>query len=108
MNACWLNVNSFKGEILTNAQQYFELIKVCEFSPNDKFRLLYRGTIDGFRSSVFHSKCDDHSKTLTILKAKESNYIFGGFTSVEWDSSSGFKSIVMHFFLVSQTKIINQ
>ncbi len=92
MNACWLNVNSFKGHILTNEQQYFELIKVCEFSPNDKFRLLYRGTRDGFRPRDFHLKCDGHSNTLTILKAKQSSYIFGGFTSVEWNSSSGFKS----------------
>jgi hypothetical protein len=35
-----------------------ELIKVCEFSPNDKWSLLYRGTRDGFDSSDFHSKSD--------------------------------------------------
>jgi BTB/POZ domain-containing protein KCTD9 len=88
---CWLNVNSFKGQILTNAQQYFELIKVCEFSPNDKWTLLYRGTRDGFGAKDFHSKCDCHSNTLTILKAKESEFIFGGYTTVTWESSAGFK-----------------
>jgi hypothetical protein len=91
LNACWLNVNSFKGQILTNAQEYFELIKVCEFSSSDKWSLLYRATKDGFGSGDFHSKCDGHSNTLTIFKAKESGFIFGGFASVSWESSNNLK-----------------
>jgi hypothetical protein len=86
------NINSFKSQILEGEQQLVELINLCEFSPNDKWSLLYRGTRDGFGSKAFHSKCDGHSKTLTILKAKGSGFIFGGFTSVEWDSSSRRKS----------------
>ncbi len=86
-----MNVNSFKGEILTNTQEYFELIKLCEFSPSDKWSLLYRGTRDGFDSHDFHSKCDGHSNTLTIFKAKESEFIFGGFTTVSWESPAFFK-----------------
>jgi len=82
------NTNPFKSEILTVLEQYFDLIKLCEFSPNDKWTLLYRGTRDGFGSNDFHSKCDDHSNTLTILKAKESEFIFGGFTKAAWDSSN--------------------
>jgi hypothetical protein len=54
--------------------------------------LLYRATRDGFRSRDFHSKCDGHANTLTILKAKGSSFIFGGFTSVDWDSSGKYKS----------------
>jgi hypothetical protein len=91
LNACWLNVNSFKGHILTSVQQYFILIKLCEFSPSDKWSLLYRGTRDGFGAKDFHSKCDGHSNTLTIVKAKESGFIFGGYTTVTWESSAGFK-----------------
>ncbi len=53
---------------------------------------MYCGTRDGFDSDDFHSRCDYHSNTLTILKAKESAYIFGGFTTVSWDSSSKFKT----------------
>jgi hypothetical protein len=86
------NINSLKSEILTNLKQSVELIKLCEFSPNDKWSLLYRGTRDGFGTNDFHSKCDNHSNTLTIFKAKESQFIFGGFTSVSWDSSSEWKS----------------
>jgi hypothetical protein len=34
----------------------------------------------------FIQKCDYHSNTLTIFKAKQSSYIFGGFTTVNWES----------------------
>jgi hypothetical protein len=81
------NRNSLKiSQILTNEQQLSELIKLCEFSSNDKWSLLYRGTRDGFGAKDFHSKCDGHSNTLTIVKAKGSEFIFGGFTSINWDS----------------------
>jgi hypothetical protein len=84
--------NPLKSQILKGEQQYLELINLCEFLPNDKWSLLYRATRDGFGSRSFHSKCDGHSNTLTILKAKESQFIFGGFTAVQWDSSSVWKS----------------
>jgi hypothetical protein len=92
LNACWSNVNSFKGQILKDVQEYFQLINLCEFSTNDKWSLLYRATRDGFGSSDFHSKCDGHANTLTILKAKESKFIFGGFTAAEWESQYKWKS----------------
>jgi hypothetical protein len=87
----WLNVKSLKSQILKGEKQCFELLEVCEFSPSDKWSLLYRVTRDGFRPRDFHSKCDGHSNTLTIFKAKESKFIFGGFTSVSWDSSINWK-----------------
>jgi hypothetical protein len=88
LNGYWLNTNSLKSEILKGEQQYLELIKLCEFSPNDKWSLLYRGTRDGFGTNHFHSKCDGHSNTLTIFKVKQSSFIFGGFTSFSWESST--------------------
>jgi len=86
------NINSLKSEIVTDSKHCAELIKLCEFSPSDKFSLLYRGTRDGFKQRDFHSKCDGKSNTLTIFKAKESKFIFGGFTSVSWESSAIDKS----------------
>jgi hypothetical protein len=77
----------FRSRILTS-EQSSELIKLCEFSLDDKFRLLYRGGRDGFCAKDFHTKCDDHSNTLTIIKAKASSNIFGGFTSSAWDCSN--------------------
>jgi hypothetical protein len=79
-------MNLFKSQILTGEQQSIDLINLCEFSPRDKWSLLYRGTRDGFGAKDFHAKCVDHANTLTILKAKESSFIFGGFTTVSWES----------------------
>ncbi len=68
------------------------MIELCDFSPNDKWTLLYRASRDGFYAKDFHAKCDGHSNTLTIMKAKGSSNIFGGFTSVSCDSSNQYKS----------------
>jgi hypothetical protein len=64
LNTC-SNTDPFTSQILTGNQPN-ELIKLCEFSPNDKWTLLYRGTRDGFGSRDFHSKCDKKSPTLSI------------------------------------------
>jgi hypothetical protein len=88
----YTNTNSFDSEILTDVKQSIELIKLCEFSPNDKWSLLYRATRDGFKARDFHLKCDGHSNTLTILKAAESEFVFGGFTTADWNSTGGYKS----------------
>jgi hypothetical protein len=52
--------------------------------------LLYRGSRDGFKASDFHSKCDGPSPTVTVILTTK-NFIFGGFTSIAWDSSNSFK-----------------
>jgi hypothetical protein len=86
------NVNSLKSQILKDEQQLLKLIELCEFSPNYKWTLLYRGCRNGFGAVDFHSRCDGHANTLTILKANGSSYIFGGFTTVKWESSNKHKS----------------
>ncbi len=101
------NINSLKSQILEGEQQCSELIRLCEFSLDGKWSLLYRGTRDGFDSDDFHSKCDGYTNTLTILKAEQSSNIFGGFTSVEWDSSDEWKSDP-NAFLFSLTNNHNQ
>jgi hypothetical protein len=78
------NMNPFKSQILEGERQSIELIKLCKFSSTEKWSLLYRGTRDGFGSNDFHSKCDGHYNTLTVVKAKQSKFIFGGFTSNNW------------------------
>jgi hypothetical protein len=100
--------NLLQSQILTSEQLSSELIRLCGFSPNDRFTLLYRGTRDGFGSRDFHSKCDNHSNTLTLcrtsqkkrrecesskLKAPEFAYIFGGFTTVKWESTDEWKHV---------------
>jgi hypothetical protein len=103
----FINTNPLQSQILEGALQLSELLKLCEFSPNDKWTLLYRGTRDSFASDDSHSRCNGHSNTLTILKAKGSSNIFGGFTSVSWDGSSGYKSD-SNAFIFSLTNKDNQ
>jgi hypothetical protein len=63
-----------------------DLFKLCEFNGvRQKLKLLYRGTLHGFRASTFHAKCDNIPKTLTVVKAAESGNIFGGYTAATWD-----------------------
>jgi hypothetical protein len=105
LNEC-SNNDPFKSQILKD-KQLLDLIKVCEFSLKDKWTLLYRGTRDGFGAANFHSKCDGKNNTLVILKAHDTSYIFGGFTSINWNSSSGHKSDP-NAFLFSLTNKNNQ
>jgi hypothetical protein len=50
-----------------------------------EWKLLYRGSRDGFRAAAFHGKCDGHANTLTLI-AETNGALFGGFTPVPWDS----------------------
>jgi hypothetical protein len=61
-----------------------------QFSSKE-WTLLYRGSRDGFRASNFHSKCDGHSNTVTVILTTK-GFIFGGFTPIAWDSSSSYKA----------------
>ena len=82
--------NPFKSKLLSK-QQSLDLIKVCEFTLDDKWTLLYRGSLHGFGGRDFHAKCDGKSNTLTVLKAATSSYVFGAYTSATWDTSGRWK-----------------
>jgi hypothetical protein len=108
LNNC-SSTDPFKSQILTGNQPN-ELIRLCEFSPNDKWSLLYRGTRDGFDGRDFHSRCNGKSNTLTIIKPKESSNIFGGFTAVSWESgrSPGIYKSDQNAFIFSLTNKDNR
>jgi hypothetical protein len=50
-----------------------------------RFSLLWRGSRDGFGGRDFHSRCDLHANTLTVILDTNGN-VFGGFTPVAWES----------------------
>jgi hypothetical protein len=81
---------SLDSNILVNLKKEFLLL--CEFKWNQEFKLLYRGSLHGFRASDFHTKCDNIPKTVTVIKAAESGNIFGGYTEATWDTHSMAKS----------------
>jgi hypothetical protein len=57
---------------------------VAEFRGK-RFSLLWRGSRDGFGARDFHSRCDGHANTLTVILDTNGN-VFGGFTPVKWES----------------------
>ena len=69
--------------ILTN-EEHRSVLTGWLSSQEGKWKLLFRGSRDGFQAQTFHSKCDNKGPTVTIMKS--GNYIFGGFTEKSWDS----------------------
>jgi len=53
--------------------------------PFSKANLIYRATRDGFQGSAFHSRCDNITNTVTVIR-NNFNYVFGGFTAAKWSS----------------------
>jgi len=62
----------------------------------------YQATVNGWSSSTFHSKCDGKGPTITIIRVGK--YIFGGYTSVSWSYSCGYRydSAAFLFSLVNK------
>ena len=79
-----VNETNLNSQILT-PKQSLDLIKLCEFGPNDTFTLLYKANRDTFKTKTFHSKCNNTTQTLSILKATNFGYIFGGCTQSTWN-----------------------
>jgi hypothetical protein len=62
-----------------------EFPKLFDDFGKKQFTLLWRGSRDGFGAKDFHSRCDGHPNTLTVILDTKGN-IFGGSTPVEWQS----------------------
>ena len=59
-----------------------------------KLSLLFRASNHGWKTKDFHSLCDGKGPTVTLVRveAKGKTYLFGGYTSVSWDSKRGWRS----------------
>jgi hypothetical protein len=53
-----------------------------------EFKLLFRGSRDGFYPEKFHEICDNKSRTVTVVKVKDNNEILGGYNPIEWRTDS--------------------
>ena len=79
---------SIDTKILTDAEQVKLLEMVYNHLDNNKYprnewKLLFRGSRDGYHRNNFYSKCDNKSDTICIIQSPEGN-VFGGFTSLKW------------------------
>ncbi|GET03449.1 carbohydrate-binding module family 13 protein [Rhizophagus clarus] len=73
---------------------------ISEFDKLYEFKLLFRGSRDGFYPDKFHEICDLQSRTVTVAKVKDSNEILGGYNPVEWKSINRY-SITNESFIFS-------
>ena len=72
-------------------RQEADLQDLCDLNHNYKFKLIYRASQDGFSGVDFHRRCDGYPNTLTIVKVKGNDNIFGGFSSLPWGTSNNYK-----------------
>ncbi|EXX76959.1 uncharacterized protein OCT59_020972 [Rhizophagus irregularis] len=66
-----------------------------------KFKLILRGSRDGFVSNKFHEICDGQSRTVTVIKVKNSNEILGGYNPIEWKHDERIYGITKDSFIFS-------
>ncbi len=57
-----------------------------ENDPLYKFELIYRGSRDGINNSSFKRKCKGQMACLVLIKAHQSDKIFGGYSSIGLNS----------------------
>ena len=77
-----LNYDSNKKDLIIN------WIKEKTNKNSVKFKLIFRMSENGSKSSDFHKYCDNKGPTLTIIKTTK-NKLFGGFTPLDWKDKGG-------------------
>ena len=77
------NIESYFNSLILSSGEDTSIYRMTNKSAKT---LLYRATRDGFTPAAFHSRCDNISNTITIIKTNL-NYVFGGYTSVGWNSN---------------------
>lgn len=66
------------------------LPKSCELPY--EFKLLCRGSRDGFAATTFHDLCDNQGPTIVCLKVNDSNHVIGGYNPLSWGSTNSWRS----------------
>lgn len=90
----FINIDS----VILKDERYGDIFekKLTKWCRSSNFELLYRGSTDGFGSDKFHSKCDNQGKTLVLIK-NVYGHIYGGFASIPWTNSGGYKKATKSF-----------
>jgi hypothetical protein len=82
------NITSINSKIITleHVRLISKWIDRLDVHASYEFKLIFRGSRNGFKGNKFHGICDYQSSTVTIIKVKGSNEILGGFNPLEWKS----------------------
>lgn len=79
------------GSVIVTKVEDIKLLRSWIGTGIVKFKLLYRGSVDGFTGDAFHKKCDEFKPTITIVKSHH-NKVFGGYSDVVWTSTNNYKA----------------
>ena len=67
------------------------MVRASKVVPYE-FKLLLRGSRDGFGVEPFKEKCYNKGATLVLIKLKEEDKIIGGYNPINWSGSSVYLS----------------
>ena len=88
----YFNSKPFKASIIGNDINKQSAIINWILEKTNKYNinleLLFKMSLNGSKCDDFHRLCDNKGPTLTLVKTTE-NYIFGGFTPLDWKSEGG-------------------
>ncbi|XP_065837528.1 uncharacterized protein [Oscarella lobularis] len=86
-----LNRPFAESTILSYYSQYQNVMLswLQEDGISSDWKLIYRGTRDGFAASSFHTFCDNKGPTITLIKSV-GDCVFGGYSDVSWTSRNNY------------------
>ena len=84
-------VNVFRDSEVLDSEQQLVLSELLSVNRQYSYRLCYRGSMHGWSSLVFHSRCDSKGKTVTVARTTAASLggprVFGGFAGSSWHTS---------------------
>ena len=102
-----IKFKTFDSILLNETKNFDECLnKIYEWTGGKNMELLYRGTRDGMSADVFHNKCNNKGPTISLFK-NERGYIFGGYTSIDWNGGNGDWKSAPDSFIFTLTNIYN-
>ena len=88
-------------------QSFIRLMLENHLKKNERLKLIFQATKNGFKANDFHRICDGKPRTLLIAKSNYGN-IYGGYASVPWQSVNKGEYIQdPHAFLYSLTSLLH-
>jgi hypothetical protein len=93
-------VSKWVDKVVINDGNYREL-----YLPY-KFKLLLRGSRDGFTPEKFHELCDGKPNTVTFIKVKGVEEILGGYNPLKWETTGKWRETNDSFIFSFKNKNI--
>ncbi|EXX77791.1 uncharacterized protein OCT59_029139 [Rhizophagus irregularis] len=82
-----LNIVSLVSRWIDKVDIKSKFVHIRDFYLPYKFKLLLRGSRDGFTPKKFHELCDNIPHTVTFIKIKGTEEVIGGYNPLIWKST---------------------